>query len=387
MLIPTNIITETIQTRRYLHQHPELGAAVYKTVGLVEQELRALGLEVHPNIGKNGLYADLNIPNAQKRIALRADMDALPIQELGQKEYQSTINGIAHMCGHDAHTAMLLGAAKLIVQHKDQLQHNIRFVFQPDEENIPGGALPMIKDGVLDGVDKIYGQHVWPTLDTGKIGLCTGPTMGQPDILEIVITGKGGHAAYPHSTIDPIIIAAQYINAVQAIVARNISALDAVVVSFTIIEAGTAHNIIPETVKLSASIRTLSLEVKANLKKRLHQLLESICVAHSASFDFNYINGHALTYNNPVLAAHLANLLEADNLVFPHPPSMAGEDFGFYSQKIPACFIFLGCRNEAKGITAMLHSPYFDLDEACIETGIGLWYTIAMQDSFRQNFH
>jgi len=379
MLIPTNIITETIQTRRYLHQHPELGAAVYKTVGLVEQELRALGLEVHPNIGKNGLYADLNVPNAQKRIALRADMDALPIQELGQKKYQSTINGIAHMCGHDAHTAMLLGAAKLIVQHKDQLQHNIRFVFQPDEENIPGGALPMIKDGVLDGVDKIYGQHVWPTLDTGKIGLCTGPTMGQPDILEIVITGKGGHAAYPHSTIDPIIIAAQYINAVQAIVARNVSALDAVVVSFTIIEAGTAHNIIPETVKLSASIRTLSLEVKADLKNRLHQLLESVCAAHSASFDFNYINGHALTYNNPALAAHLANLLKADNLVFPHPPSMAGEDFGFYSQKIPACFIFLGCRNEAKGITAMLHSPYFDLDEACIETGIGLWYTIAMQ--------
>jgi amidohydrolase len=380
MLIPTNIITETIQTRRHLHQHPELGSEVYKTVALVEQELRALGLEVHPNIGKNGLYADLNVPNAQKRIALRADMDALPIQELGQNEYQSTINGIAHMCGHDAHTAMLIGAAKLIVQHKDQLQHNIRFVFQPDEENIPGGALPMIKDGVLDGVDQIYGQHVWPTLDTGKIGLCKGPAMGQPDILAIVITGKGGHAAYPHSTIDPIVIAAQYINAVQAIVARNVPALDAVVVSFTIIEAGTAHNIIPETVKLSASIRTLSLEVKADLKKRLHQLLESTCAAHSASFEFNYIDGHALTYNNPALAEHLVNLLDTDKLIFPHPPSMAGEDFGFYSQKIPACFIFLGCRNEAKGITAMLHSPYFDLDEACIETGIGLWYTIAMQD-------
>ena len=379
MLIPTNIITETIQTRRYLHQHPELGSEVYKTVALVEKELRALGLEVHPNIGKNGLYADLNVPNAKKRMALRADMDALPIQELGEKEYNSTINGIAHMCGHDAHTAMLLGAAKLIVQHKEQLQHNIRFIFQPDEENIPGGALPMIKDGVLDGVDKIYGQHVWPTLDTGKIGLCSGPAMGQPDILEIVITGKGGHAAYPHSTIDPIIIATQYINAVQAVVARNVPALDAVVVSFTVIFSCTFLIIISETVKLSASFRTLFLEVKADLKKRLHKLLESICAAHSASFDFNYINGHALTYNNPALADHLANLLDRDHLIFPHPPSMAGEDFGYYSQKIPACFIFLGCRNEAKGITAMLHSPYFDLDEACIETGLGLWYTIAMQ--------
>lgn len=379
MLIPTNIIHETIQTRRHLHQHPELGSEVYKTVALVEQELRALGLEVHPNIGKNGLYADLNVSGSSKRIALRADMDALPIQELGQKAYQSTIDGVAHMCGHDAHTAMLLGAAKLIVQHKNQLQHSIRFVFQPDEENIPGGALPMIEDGVLEGVDAIYGQHVWPSLETGKIGLCTGPAMGQPDILKIVITGKGGHAAYPHSTIDPIVIAAQYINAVQAIVARNVPALDAAVVSFTIVEAGTAHNIIPETIQLVASIRTLSLSVKADLKKRLYQLLESICTAHSASFEFNYINGHALTYNDPALADNLAQLLESEQLVFPHPPSMAGEDFGYYSQQIPACFIFLGCRDETKGITAMLHSPYFDLDEACIETGIRLWYTIAMQ--------
>jgi len=379
MFIPTNIITETIKTRRHLHQHPELGSEVYKTVALVEKKLRALGLDVYPNIGKNGLYADLNILNAKKRIALRADMDALSIQERGQKEYQSTIDGIAHMCGHDAHTAMLLGAAKLIVQQKDQLQHNIRFVFQPDEENIPGGALPMIKDGVLNDVDEIYGQHVWPTLETGKIGLCSGPTMGQPDTLEIVITGKGGHAAYPHSTIDPIVIATQYINAVQAIVARNVPALDTAVVSFTIIEAGTAHNIIPETIKLTASIRTLSLKVKADLKERLYQLLNSICLAHSASFDFNYIDGHALTYNNTALAANLADLLPTDQLIFPHPPSMAGEDFGYYSQKIPACFIFLGCRNEEKGITAMLHSPYFDLDEACLEIGIQLWYTIAMQ--------
>lgn len=379
MLIPTNIIKETIQTRRYLHQHPELGSEVYNTVALVEKELRPLGLDIYPNIGKNGLYADLNIPHAKKRIALRADMDALPIQELGQKDYQSTIDGIAHMCGHDAHTSMLLGAAKLIVQHKNKLRHNIRFIFQPDEENIPGGALPMIKDGVLNAVDKIYGQHVWPTLDTGKIGICSGPAMGQPDILEINIIGKGGHAAYPESTIDPIVIASQYINAVQAIVARNIPALDSAVVSFTVVQAGTAHNIIPESIQLSASIRTLSPNIKANLKERLYQLLKSICEAHSARFTFKYIDGHAVTYNNPDLAEHLTNLIDKEQLIFPHPPSMAGEDFGYYSQQIPACFIFLGCRNEKKGITAMLHSPYFDLDEDCIETGIHLWYKIAMQ--------
>ncbi|BDS11636.1 M20 metallopeptidase family protein [Aureispira anguillae] len=379
MLIPTNIIQETIQIRRHIHQYPELGAEVHQTVKLVAQELQALGLEVHANIGKNGLYADLNVPNANKRIALRADMDALPIQELGNKEFQSTIDGVSHMCGHDAHTAMLLGAAKWIVKNKAQLKHNIRFIFQPDEENVPGGAIPMIEDGVLNGVDEIYGQHVWPTIETGKIGICEGPAMGQPDILEIQIKGKGGHAAYPHITIDPIIIAAQYINAVQTIVSRNTPALEAAVISFTIIEAGTAHNIIPETVKLTASIRTLSMATKTKVKQRLYKLLEHTCQAHGAAFTFNYINGHTITYNDPIVAQKIAQLLPKDNTLFPYPPSMAGEDFGYYSQQIPACFIFLGCRNEEKGITAMLHNPYFDIDENCLEIGLQLWYTIAMQ--------
>ncbi len=379
MLIPTNIIEETVQIRRHIHQYPELGAEVHKTVGLVEAELRKLGLEVHPNIGKNGLYADLNVPNATKRIALRADMDALPIQELGEKPYKSKIDGVAHVCGHDAHTSMLLGAAKLIVQHKEQLKHNIRFVFQPDEENLPGGAIPMIEDGVLEGVDEIYGQHVWPTLNVGKIGVASGPTMAQPDNMEISIIGKGGHAAYPESTIDPIIIMVQYINAVQTIVSRNTSAFDAAVVSFTIIETGTAHNIIPSVANLTLTVRTLSQSVKAAIKKRLLQLLESTCQAHGATFSYKYIDGHALTINDPQVAQKVAAMLPTDKVVFPHLPSMAGEDFGYYSQKIPACFVFLGCRNEAKGITAMLHNPNFDIDEDCMEVGIDLWYNIAMQ--------
>ena len=379
MLIPTNILEAAIQTRRHLHQYPELGAEVHQTVALVQRELERLGLEVYPNIGRNGLYADLNVSDAYPRLAFRADMDALPIQELGEKPYQSKISGRSHMCGHDAHTAMLLGAAKLIVQHKDQLQHNIRFIFQPDEENIPGGAIYMIKDGVLDGVDEIYAQHVWPTLDTGKIGICKGPAMGQPDILNVTIIGKGGHAAYPHHTIDPIVIAAQYISQVQAFMARKIPALDAAVVSFTMIEAGTAHNIIPEKIQLKASIRTLSNPIKDQIKKQLLQILEGLCQSHGATFLYDYIDGHAITFNQPQTAQKIADLIPASALVFPHPPSMAGEDFGYYSQEIPACFIFLGCRNEAKGITAMLHNPYFDIDEDCMEYGIQLWYKIAFQ--------
>lgn len=379
MFIPTNIIQETIHTRREIHQQPELGAEVHQTVALVQDQLEALGLDVYPNIGKNGLYADLNISPQAKRLAFRADMDALPIQEMGHKPYQSKIPGVAHLCGHDAHTAMLLGATKLLVQHKEKLQHNIRFIFQPDEENVPGGALPMIEAGVLDAVDEIYAQHVWPNIDTGSIGICSGPAMGQPDILEIIIQGKGGHAAYPHQTIDPILIATQYINAVQGFVARKISALETAVVSFTVIEAGTAHNIIPETVRLCASIRTLSNAIKKELKQGLYRLLEHISLAHQAQFEFNYTDGHVLTYNNPALAQKVAALHPTKQCIFPHPPSMAGEDFGYYAQKIPGCFIFLGCRNEAKGITEMLHNPYFDIDEDCLAVGIHLWYQIAMQ--------
>ncbi len=378
MIIPSKIIADCINIRRKIHQNPELGSEVYKTVSLVADEMNKLGLEVYTEIGKNGLYADLTLPNATKRIALRADMDALPIQEMSEKPWKSKIQGVSHMCGHDAHTAMLISAAKLIVQNKEKIKKNIRFIFQPDEENIPGGALPMIADGVLKGVDEIFGQHVWPTLDTGKIGLCSGPAMGQPDMLNIQINGKGGHAAYPQDCIDPIVIAAQYINAVQTIISRNVAPLESAVISFTIIQGGTAHNIIPHSVQLKASIRTLKKEVKQKIKKRLYHLLEGFCRGHNTTFTFEYIDGHAITYNNPHLADRLATIIQAEKLIFPHPPSMAGEDFGYYGMHIPACFIFLGCRNEQKGIKAMLHNPYFDIDEDCLEEGIALWYKIAL---------
>lgn len=277
MHIPTNLVEATIKLRRHIHQHPELGANVPQTAALVHQKLEGLGLEIRRHVGGHGLTADLIIPNATKTLGFRADMDALPIQEMRDTPYKSTIDGRAHMCGHDAHTAMLIGAAKLLVQQKDQLQHNIRFIFQPNEENIPGGAVPMIEDAVLEGVDEIYAQHVWPTLDTHYIGICSGPAMGQPDILDITITGRGGHAAYPQHTIDPVVIASQYISSVQSIIARNTPALDAAVVSFTMVHAGEAHNIIPETIQLKASIRTLSPNIKQQIKTRLYQLLDGIC--------------------------------------------------------------------------------------------------------------
>ena len=372
------IIAETIQIRRKIHRYPELGAAVHQTVDLVRNYLEKLGLDVYPNIGKNGLYADLTVDPSFERIAFRADMDALPIQEKLDHPWKSIRPGIAHLCGHDANTAMLLGAAALLVDQKKELRQNIRFIFQPDEENLPGGALPMIHDGVLKGLKSIIGMHLWPSLTTGQLGICLGPAMAQPDNFEIEIKGCGGHAAYPEKCIDPILIAAQFIQSTQSIIARKINALETAVLSFTQIQAGTTHNVIPESIYLKGTVRTLQRSTKEFLRQELQHQLQSICGLHKADYRFVYTDGHAVTVNNNQLAQQLAALHPSDKMICPHPPSMAGEDFGYYSQKIPACFIFLGCTAHNKSEAAMLHNPYFDPDELCFKVGIDFWIKSAL---------
>ncbi len=373
-----NIIAQTLQIRRKIHQYPELGAAVHQTVGLVGNYLEQLGLDVHHNIGMNGLYADLTVDPSWERIGFRADMDALPIQEKVQHPWQSSRPGIAHLCGHDAHTAMLLGAAAILVDRKQDLRQNIRFIFQPDEENLPGGALPMIADGVLEGLRSILGMHVWPSLKTGTFGICKGPAMAQPDNFEITIKGIGGHAAYPEKCIDPILIAAQFIQNSQSLISRKISAFETAVLSFTKIQAGTTHNVIPEDLHLIGTVRTLNSDTKAYLRRALEAQLEALCTLHHASCTFEYVDGHAVTLNNEKLAQNLTALLGKDKVIYPHPPSMAGEDFGYYSQMIPACFVFLGCTAENTEKAAMLHNPYFDLDENCLEVGVDFWIKAAL---------
>jgi len=367
---------EIVSIRRDIHMYPETGFNVHRTAGIVEKQLKNLGLKVKTGIGQTGVVGDINISGATKRIALRADMDALPMQEIGNPDYKSRIDGKAHMCGHDAHTAMLIGAAKIISKLKSELKTNVRFIFQPSEEQFPGGASAMIKDGVLDSVDQIYGLHVWPLMEIGQFAICPGPAFGQPDVFEIEIKGKGGHAAFPHLTTDPIVVSSQFVSMLQSISSRNVDGLESAVISVTQFHSGTANNVIPEMVKLSGTVRTLKKEVQIKVRHRIEELLGGITSAHGATYNLSYQEGYPVTYNHQQCITEALSVAErivdSDNVFYPYSPVLGGEDFGYYSQKIPACFIFLGAGNQAKNIVSMCHDPRFDIDEECLVYGMAM---------------
>ena len=377
---------DIVAIRRDIHQYPELGFDVHRTAGIAADALRALDIPIKTGIGRTGVIGDLEVPGASKRIALRADMDALPIQELTDVPYKSKIDGKAHLCGHDAHTAMLIGAARILSDLRDDLKTHVRFIFQPSEEVSPGGAPAMIKDGALADVDEIYGIHVFPLFAVGAYATCVGPMLAQSDTFQITITGSGGHAAFPHITVDPIVIGAQFVTAVQSIVARNVNPLDAAVVSVTQLHggdtdlqnglAGAALNVIPPKVLIGGTVRTLQAAVQKDVRGQLERILAGVANAHNANYTFDYQEGYPVTYNHEpcvdtVLSA-AKELVSEDNLIFPMPPALGGEDFSYYSQKIPACFVMVGAGNEEKGIVNMCHHPQFDIDENCMIYGMAL---------------
>jgi len=373
---------DIIAIRRDIHMHPEIGFEVQRTAGIAASELEKLGITVKTDVGKTGVVGDINVPGARKRIALRADMDALPMQEIGSPTYKSLLDGKAHMCGHDAHTAMLIGAARIITDFRDELKANVRFIFQPNEENLPGGAPSMIADGALESVDEIFGLHVWPLVETGKFSICKGPALGQPDVFEIEITGVGGHAAVPHRTVDPIVIASQFVSTVQSIVSRNVNPLDAAVVSITKFYAGTTHNVIPQTVRLTGTVRTFKKEIQRMIRNKLKNILAALTSANEAEYTFNYIEGYPVTFNH---ATSIEKALEAtknivgpEKVVFPAEPVLGGEDFAYYTEKIPGCFVFLGIRNEEKDIVYMCHDPRFDVDEDALINWMALHAALAL---------
>ena len=377
---------DIVAIRRDIHQHPELGFDVHRTAGIAADALRALDIPVRTGIGRTGVVGDLEVPGASKRIALRADMDALPIQELTDVPYKSKIDGKAHLCGHDAHTAMLIGTARILSHLRDDLKTHVRFIFQPSEEALPGGAPAMITDGALEGVDEIYGIHVFPLYDVGEYATCTGPMLAQSDTFQITLTGRGGHAAFPHLTVDPIVIGAQFVTALQSIIARNVNPLDSAVVSVTQLHggdtdlknglAGAALNVIPPKVLIGGTVRTLQASVQKRVRAQLERLLAGFADAHSATYTFTYHEGYPVTYNHePCVTTVLSaarGLVGEDNLVFPMSPVLGGEDFAYYSQEIPACFVMVGAGNEEKGIVNMCHHPQFDIDETCMIYGMAL---------------
>lgn len=355
--------------RRDLHRFPEVGMDLPLTRALVLRELGRLDMRVREDVG-GGIVADLDGPGSGPRIALRADMDALPIHEETGLEFASEIAGQGHMCGHDAHTAMLLGAARLASTLRDRLPCGARFIFQPNEENQPGGAQAMIEGGCLDGVKEIFGLHVWPGRPVGWFGTRTGAFMARPDVFSITLTGKGGHASAPHHCIDPILAASHLVTALQSIVSRRVEPGERAVLSVTRFQAGTSYNIIPETAFLQGTVRTLKEETGDLMRREMQDIVQALASGMGVRAQWDYVEGFPVVINEAESTFRAVNVLRglSDRVDANIEPVMAGEDFSHYLHHVPGCFAFLGCGPCSAG--GGLHNACFTLDEDCLAYGV-----------------
>ncbi|ACS89335.1 M20 metallopeptidase family protein [Thermococcus sibiricus] len=366
---------QIIAWRRDFHMHPELGYEEERTSKIVEEHLKEWGYRTK-RVG-TGIIADIG--KEGKTVALRADMDALPVQEENDVPYKSRVPGKMHACGHDAHTAMLLGASKIIAEHKEELPNKVRLIFQPAEEG-GNGALKMIEDGALKGVDAIFGLHVWMELPSGIVGIREGPFMAGVGRFDIEIEGKGGHGASPHETIDPVPIAAQVILAFQTIISRNLNPLESGVVSVGTIKAGEAFNVIPERVYMNGTYRFFTQETKKLIEKRIEEVLKGIVIANNASYKLKIEEVAPPTINDSSMASLTKRVAQKLGLkVEEVPKSMGSEDFSFYLQKVPGAFIALGIRNEEKRIIYPHHHPKFNVDEEVLPLGTALEVGLAFE--------
>ena len=369
-----------IRMRRDFHKHPETGFLETRTSGVIAEELKRLGIHVQTNIAKTGIVGTLPIRDAQKTVAFRADMDALPITEENCLEFKSQNEGVSHACGHDANMAMLLGTAKLMTLLPDKLKRQVKFIFQPCEEQHPGGAKSMVEEGALTDVDEIYGMHIDPCIASGVFGLRAGATMAATDRIVITIIGKGGHASTPHLCVDPIVIAAEVILAIQTIVSRRINPLSPCVVSLCQIAGGTTFNVIPDTVKITGTVRTLSKELRHRMPILIEDTIKGIASLNNASYQFEYLKGHPPLNNpQPQLQFIQDKIVElfGSNAVEKIDPKMGGEDFSYYLEKIKGAYVFLGSGCLEKGTQQPLHSARFLLDEDILYIGPALFAYIA----------
>jgi amidohydrolase len=376
---------DIIAIRHDIHQHPELSFQEERTAQKVETYLKGLGLETH-RISNTGVWAMIQgEAGPGKTLALRADLDALPIQEATQKDYQSVNDGVMHACGHDVHTSALLGAATILVQLKAQLKGQIKLIFQPGEEKLPGGASLLIKEGILSHppVDAIIGQHVMPLIPSGKVGFRQGLYMASTDEIYITIHGKGGHGAMPHLCVDPVAISAQLLVNLQQIVSRQAKPILPTVLSFgKLYSHGGATNVIPNAVSIEGTLRTLDESWRVEVKTLISKMCHSIAEANGARAEVRIENGYPFLKNDEALTGFLtqaAKTYMGESQVEPLDIWMAAEDFAYYSQEVPACFYRLGTRNEAKGIVSSVHTNTFDIDEDAIEDGCGLLAYLAVQ--------
>lgn len=376
---------ELVATRRHLHSHPELSFKEFETTKFIADKLKTLGYDLK-QITETGGYIDIEGRNPQSKIiALRGDIDALPIHEKTGKDYASKNDGIMHACGHDVHTTCLLGAIQIIDAMKNEFEGTIRCIFQPGEERLPGGASIMIKNGILKNpsVEKIMGQHVMPLIDAGKVGFRSGLYMASADEIYIKVIGKGGHGAHPHQNIDPVYIAAQIITQLQSVVSRHAKPSIPSVLSIGKVIANGATNIIPNDVYMEGTFRTYD----ENWRNEAHDLIKKIgeqtAQLHGAKCEVEVRKGYPFLKNDEDLTSHTMNwakeYLGKDNVeeleLWP-----AGEDFAYYSQEIPASFYRLGIRNQSKFDQTMLHTPTFDIDEDALKVGAGLMAYLALRE-------
>ena len=366
-----------IDWRRDFHQFPELGFEEHRTSKIIGEALKEMGLAPKMNVGKTGVTADLTFGEGPT-IALRADMDALPMQEASGLDFSSKHDGVMHACGHDGHMAMLLGAAKVLTQNGDSFNGTVRFIFQPAEEGA-GGARYMIEDGCLDGVDEIYGIHVWNYQPVGEVGITDGPVLAAADMFEIKIKGIGGHGAAPQGTIDAVVVASHLVQALQTIVSRNTNPLESTVVTIGTINGGHNFNIIADEVTLSGTARAYTEENRNLIKTRMAEIIDGVAKTFGAEISFDYEDGYPPTINhtdptNKVLKA--AERVVGEKAGMPYL-SMGGEDFSYYLQKIPGCFFFVGSApNDQKLFETPHHCSHFTMDERALLVGPSIYLNL-----------
>lgn len=376
-----------VTQRRDFHMHPELSNREERTSRVVAERLRALGLEVRTNVARHGVVALLKGAKPGPVVAVRADMDALPIQETIDVPYKSQNAGVKHACGHDVHTTVGLGVAEVLSKMRDQISGSVKFLFQPAEEGPPageeGGAPLMIKEGALDNPrpEAIFGLHVLPTVDVGKIAYNSGPSMASADRFVINVRGKKVHGAYPHDGIDTIVVAAECVTALQSIRSRRIDTTEPLVLTIGSIQGGNRFNIITDEVRLEGTVRTLNEDVRKKVQQMMKDTLAGVTSAYGATYEMEYVEGAAVTYNDPKLVEEtlptIKRVVGNDNIFSPKP-QMGAEDFSYYQRVIPGFFYFLGVGNKAKGITAMIHTPEFDVDEDSLVVGVKVMTSVVL---------
>jgi amidohydrolase len=393
---------QVITWRRQIHQHPELGFEETLTAQFITQKLDQWGIDYTSGIAKTGIVATIQGDRPGPVLGIRADMDALPIQEENELDYRSKHPGKMHACGHDAHVAIALGTACYLASHRHTFSGTVKIIFQPAEEG-PGGAKPMIEAGVLQNpqVDAMIGLHVWQQLPIGTVGVKAGALMAAVETFRVTVLGRGGHGAIPQQTVDSIVVAAQIVNALQTIVARNIDPIESAVVTVGEFHAGTACNVIADTARLSGTVRYFNSQYADYFHHRIEQLISGVCGMHGATYELRYEKYYPPLINNPRITELVRNVAldvvaDTDSLmsntlilndlipndrVTPHCQTMGGEDMSYFLQEVPGCYFFLGSANADRGLTFPHHHPHFNIDETALALGMELFIRCVEQFS------